>query len=217
MRYKAVIFDMDGTLIDSERLVIEAGLAAFRAMDLPERRDVLTDLIGTVGEAAPTLRAAFGAAFDHEGFGALWDLEVQRMFASGIPLRPGADELLGLLADSGVPVALATNSRTQTARESLRSAGIAHRFPEAHVWGRDRVDRPKPAPDLYLRAAEGLGVAPADCLAFEDSDVGTVAALAAGMTVIQIPDQRPPATRDAHILAESLLDGARAAGVLPAA
>ncbi len=216
MRYHAVIFDLDGTLLETERLVVEAGLAAFRRIGLPERLDVLTDLIGTVGDnAMEVMTAAFGPAFDPATFDAAWNIEVEQAFAAGIPLRPGVTDLLSHLDQIAMPRAIATNSRTAPATANLTAAGIAGFFDPAHIHGRDRVDLPKPAPDLFLHAARGLSVDPALCLVFEDSDPGTAAALAAGMTVIQVPDQRPPATRDAHFLAESLLSGARAAGLLP--
>ncbi len=104
------------------------------------------------------------------------------------------------------------NSATDSARRKLGEAGIAHHFHHDHVVGFDAVARPKPSPDVFLAAAQRLGVDPKDCVAFEDSDPGVAAALAAGMTVVQVPDMRPAATREAHHLAETLLAGARAAG-----
>jgi HAD superfamily hydrolase (TIGR01509 family) len=216
MRWQAVIFDLDGTLLETERLVVEAGLAAFRRLGLPERLDVLTDLIGTVGDdAMGVMSAAFGPAFDPVAFDAAWHIAVEQAFAAGIPLRPGVTELLIHLDRIAMPRAIATNSRTASATANMAAAGIARFFGPSHIHGRDQVARPKPAPDLFLRAARGLSVDPAHCLVFEDSDPGTAAALAAGMTVIHVPDQRPPTTRDAHYIAESLLSGARAAGLLP--
>ncbi|SHI83285.1 HAD family hydrolase [Wenxinia saemankumensis] len=211
---RAAIFDLDGTLIDSERLILDAGALALEAMGIPEGRARLVALVGTAGDQAALLRGVFGETFDTATFESLWDEEAARAWADGIPPRAGAVDLLRHLLDTGVPLALATNSPTDWAHRRLAEAGLDHAFPPEHVWGRDRVERPKPAPDLFLAAARGLGIAPADCVAFEDSDPGTAAALAAGMTVVQIPDQRPAGTRDAHHLAESLLDGARAAGLI---
>jgi beta-phosphoglucomutase-like phosphatase (HAD superfamily) len=212
--YSAVIFDLDGTLLDTERLVIEAGLSAFRQCGLPERADLLAMMVGTVGDETEAILAeAFGPGFDAAALELRWRAEISVAFAGPIPLRPGAADLLALLDDMDMPRAVATNSRTQPALANLRSSGIAHFFRPELVFGRDRVTRPKPAPDLFLQAAIGLQVRPATCLVFEDSDPGAAAALAAGMTVVQVPDQRPPATRNAHYLADSLLDGARAAGL----
>jgi HAD superfamily hydrolase (TIGR01509 family) len=126
----------------------------------------------------------------------------------------GVAEFLDHLSTRGLPRAVATNSHTVNARRKLGEAGIAHHFDPGHVVGFDLVPAPKPAPDVFVDAARRLGVDPRRCLAFEDSDTGVVAALAAGMTVVQVPDMRPAGTRDAHHLAETLLDGARAAGIL---
>ncbi len=87
-------------------------------------------------------------------------------------------------------------------------------FDAAHVVGYDAVARAKPAPDVFLEAADRLKVAPTRCVAFEDSDTGVAAALEAGMTVVQVPDMVPARSTRAHHLAPSLLDGARACGLI---
>jgi HAD superfamily hydrolase (TIGR01509 family) len=215
MRFDAVIFDLDGTLLETERIVVEAGLAAFRRMGLPERLDLLTAMVGTVGDdGTAAMRAAFGARFDRAVFDDHWQVEVDAAFAAGIPLRPGVPDLFVHLDALAMPRAVATNSRTEAARRNLATAGIVHHFDPAHIHGRDRVARPKPAPDLFLHAAHGLGADPARCLVFEDSDPGAAAALAAGMTVVLVPDQRAPGPVPVHHLADNLLAGARAAGLI---
>lgn len=215
MRFEAVIFDLDGTLLETERLVIDAGLLAFGRLGLPPRRDVLESMVGHSGaEGEALLRAAFGPAFHLAAFEAALDDAIPGLMAQGIPLRPGVTELLDHLAAIAMPRAVATNSRTEHARENLATAGIAAYFDLAHIHGRDRVARPKPAPDLFLHAAAALGASPARCLVFEDSDPGTIAAHAAGMVVVQVPDQRAAGTRLAHVLADNLLDGARSAGLM---
>lgn len=214
MRYDAVIFDMDGTLLETERMVVQAGLAAFRAMGLPERRDILEGMVGTVGDTSATFRAALGADFDHPAFESHWQVALDAALAAGIPLRPGVTDLFAHLDAIAMPRALATNSRTIAAHEHLARAGIAHHFDPAHIHGRDRVTRPKPAPDLFLHAARTLGADPARCLVFEDSDPGALGALAAGMTVVLVPDQRVPGDIGVHHIADSLIAGARAAGLM---
>jgi beta-phosphoglucomutase-like phosphatase (HAD superfamily) len=216
--FDAVIFDLDGTLIDSERLVVDAGVLALGRLGLPPRRDVLLSMVGTVGDAElQVLQAAFGPAFDWDAFEAEWSLALGGAFDGPIPQRPGAEALLSRLRDLRLPVAVATNSTTASARRNLRGAGLLPLIGEARVFGRDQVDRPKPAPDLFLMAAAVLEVVPARCLVFEDSDPGVAAALAAGMTVVHVPDQRPPAQpAAAHLVARTLAEGARAIGLVAA-
>lgn len=213
-RFQAVIFDLDGTLVETERLVVAAALSAMRQLGLPERPDLFTQLIGTVDQEQAVFSQAYGAGFDPIAFNALWAAGVEAEFAKGIDLRPGAVELLDRLDALSLPFALATNSRTASALRTLEQAGILHRFDPVHIHGRDRVLRPKPAPDLYLHAATVLRVDPALCIAFEDSIPGAQAALAAGMTVVHIPDQQHLAAGlEVHIQAETLVAGARALGL----
>ena len=215
MPFDAVIFDLDGTLLETERLIVTAGLTAFRRMGLPERLDLLTSMVGSVGDTGEAaMRAAFGDAFDPATFESHWQEAVDAAFAAGIPLRPGVTDLLAHLDAIAMPRAVATNSRTHAAHKHLAEAGILHHFDPAHIHGRDRVERPKPAPDLFLHAAQGLGAHPSRCLVFEDSDPGAAGALAAGMTVVLVPDQRAPGPVPVHHIADSLLAGARAVGLL---
>ncbi len=216
LKYSAVIFDLDGTLVETERLVVSAALKSMRQLGLAERPEIFDRLIGTVDQEEAIFSATFGPAFDPVAFNRLWAAEIEAEFAKGIALRPGVSELLDRLDALSLPFALATNSRTDSAHRTLRQAGILHRFDPAHIHGRDRVTRPKPAPDLYLHAALGLGVDPALCIAFEDSLPGALAALAAGMTVVHVPDQQHLAPDPGvHVRAESLLAGARALGLVP--
>ena len=128
--------------------------------------------------------------------------------------RLGSRELLDHLIAIALPRALATNSRTAHAQHSLERAGIRDRFSDHLIFGRDAVERPKPAPDLFLHAANAMEHPPEACIVFEDSDAGVAAAHAAGMTVVHIPDQRAPETDLADHIAPSLLDGAKWAGLI---
>ena len=138
----------------------------------------------------------------------------QRDFASRhglkieiVPLKNGATELLARLTALAIPIAVATSTSSDRARQKLRSAGILTHF--TAVIGGDQVTNSKPHPDIYANAADVLGVTPAKCLALEDSENGVRSATSAGMTVIQIPDLVQPtqALRSlGHIILNSLRD-----------
>lgn len=211
----AVIFDLDGTLIDSERLVIDAGAGILAGLGIADGRAILTALVGIdAEEGLIRLQAHAGPDFDVTAFDAAWNEAARAAFDGSVPLMAGADILLADLAGRGLPRAVATNSRTGSALHKLGRAGLLHHFGEAHIVGVDAVARPKPAPDLFLEAARRLRAVPEACLVFEDSDTGVAAALAAGMRVVQIPDMAEPQSRAAHLIADSLLDGARRAGLI---
>lgn len=211
MPYDAVIFDLDGTLLDTEAITHEAGLVAFAALGVEVDPAFLHSLVG-IDDAtnARQIMATFPqldlAAFAHH-----WRAEVQARQARGIPLKPG---VMDLLAAFDHPRAIATSSQRDAAHKKLAISGLGAHF--SHVVTVDDVTRPKPAPDPFLLAAHLLGADPARCLAFEDSDTGAAAAHAAGMTVVQVPDLTSTLGRHAHHLAPDLLTGARAAGLIPA-
>lgn len=212
--FDAVIFDMDGLLLDTERLAIDAGTAAIAARGYDIAPDFMLTLVGIDSrEGHRRLTAHLGVDWAFELFNDEWTARYRGLMAQeGIPVKPGVHDLLTQLQAAGLPLAVATNSRTDNAETYLGSAGLRGWFNQ--VVGYDSVARAKPAPDVYLAAAKGLGVAPARCLAFDDSDTGVRAAMAAGMTVVQVPDLRPSSENRAHFSAGTLLDGAMACGLL---
>ncbi|MBI1220575.1 MAG: HAD-IA family hydrolase [Rhodobacteraceae bacterium] len=216
-RFAAAIFDLDGTLLDTERPIVDTALSILAARGHPVTRAFLLSLVGIdVIEGNRRLAAHLGPEVDVDSFTAEWNTAARAAMADGIALKPGVAALLDTLAQQGLPRAVATNSATQAAQRKLGLAGLSHHFDAAHVVGYDAVARPKPAADVYLMAAARLGVAPSACVAFEDSAPGVAAALAAGMTVVHVPDMLPARMEQAtaHHLAGSILDGARACGLI---
>lgn len=214
-RFAAVIFDLDGTLIGTERLIVQTCIDTLARHGHAVTRDFVVSLVGIAeDEGFARLCAHVGGALDAVAFNRDWSAANQAAYAKGIPLMPGVLALLAGLQAAGIPVAVATNSTTAGAWRKLRLAGLGAAF--AHVVGFDLVPRPKPAPDVFLAAAAALGVAPARCLVFEDSATGVIAARAAGMTVVHVPDVAAAHDSAAHLVAGSLLEGALATGLIEA-
>lgn len=212
-RYDAAVFDLDGTLIDTESLCNAAGAEACAALGLPVTLAFFESLAGIDDRTrARMIEEHTGRPVEFQAFLEEWDRLCTLRFAEGIPIKPGAVELLDRLVAAGVPLALATSSRGGPAREKLEGADLLRHFRTVVTF--DDVAAPKPAPDPYLLAAERLGVDPRRCLAFEDSETGARSAHAAGMTVVQVPDLHPTKGAHAHHVAPSLLEGARVAGLL---
>ncbi|MEN9728229.1 MAG: hypothetical protein RL434_2595 [Pseudomonadota bacterium] len=199
-----VVFDMDGVLIDSERIIRAAAQAAAVEIDRRLTDDFYASVLGLPGtrvEAA--FMAEFGPDFPltdyRKRFERCYRLEVDER---GIQPKPGVPELLQRLRARGVPVAVATATRSGNAERALEAAGLLHHLPVC-VTG-DQVAQSKPAPDVFLAAAARLGLAPELCIAVEDSEVGARAAVAAGMWTLMVPDFRPPSEELAAMVHEIL-------------
>ncbi|HWF09075.1 MAG TPA: HAD family phosphatase [Bryobacteraceae bacterium] len=192
MSFSAVIFDMDGLMLDTEPVYKIAWQRAAESRGFPISDALYFELIGrtrAAGEAI--LREAFGAGFEVEAFRAACERCETVAFAERLPARkPGLDVLLALLDLHRVPKAVATSTDRPVAEAMLREHGLLNRF-RAMVTGSD-ISNGKPAPDIFLLAARRLGVAPATCLVLEDSEAGIVAASRAGMHVYAVPDLKPP-------------------------
>ncbi|WP_256775159.1 MULTISPECIES: HAD family phosphatase [unclassified Stenotrophomonas] len=182
----AVIFDMDGLMIDSERVSVECWSQAAQERGLPFEDGFWLRMVGLGDRDCERLLLE---RIDADQVAALFarchDLYEQRTHA-GLPLRPGILELLQLLREHDVPRAVATSTRQPRASRKLAASGLLDFF-DVVVTSSD-VAHPKPAPDIYLLAAQKLGKVPARCLALEDSPAGIRAAVGAGMTAIQVPD-----------------------------
>ena len=189
-RPEAVVFDMDGLMLDSERAIIDSLMraAAEQGHDLPYAL-----WLRMIGHGEAFCRGLLGEYMQGDAVQALLDhahVLYEVVVDAGVPHRPGIVELLDYLQVRGIPRAVATSTKRPLALRKLRAAGLLDRF--AAVCTSSDVAQPKPAPDVYLLAASRLGVAPARCLVLEDSPTGVRAALAAGMTAVQVPDLLPP-------------------------
>lgn len=190
MAPRALIFDLDGTLIDTERHNLRAWTEAGRRLGFNLELDFYRTLIGRRAEDTDArLRQHFGAdcpvaewrALRRQLFYAWWDE------GQGPGWKPGLEQLLQRLQ---LPRVVATSSLEVEARDKIRRSNLEDHFP--HLVAGDQVAKGKPAPDLFLRAAELLGTSPQHCLVVEDSPLGMEAAEAAGMTAVFIEDLVPP-------------------------
>ncbi|MGY9048350.1 hypothetical protein P775_16275 [Puniceibacterium antarcticum] len=209
--YSAVFFDLDGTLIDTERLGLAAGQAAMAMLGHDVEQSFLHQLIGKDRDSGAEILRAHLPDLDLEALDHHWEVESHRLHKAGIDLKPGVLTLLDELAARKMPRAIVTSSQSRSAQEKLAMTGLDRYF--STVVTVNCVTRAKPAPDAYLLAAQRLDVDPATCLVFEDSDTGAQAAHSAGMRVVQVPDLLPTAGLHAHHVADTLINGARAAGL----
>jgi HAD superfamily hydrolase (TIGR01509 family) len=184
----AVVFDLDGTLIDSEALVKEAHFAACAELGVTMTDAQFLSLVGMHREANDVqLKAMYGADFPLESFITLTRAHVGDRVA---PLKPGALELMDALDALDMPFGLATSSRRPWVDKHFNAHGLEPRF-RAVVTRQDCVEG-KPHPEPYLNASRLLGTAPADVLALEDSHAGVRSAHAAGCMTVMIPDLIAP-------------------------
>jgi HAD superfamily hydrolase (TIGR01509 family) len=195
---KAVVFDMDGLLVDTEVLYCDALAAEAGAMGYDLGMDVLKQMIGHSWAGSTTvLKAHFGEAFDTERLREGSIVRFYELAEGGIALKAGVREVLDVLVARDIPRAIATSSRRSEVEHHIGHHDLLDRFQVIVASG--DYPRPKPNPDPYLIAAERLGVEPACCLALEDSHNGVRAAAAAGMMTIMVPDILDP-TEEMHSL-----------------
>jgi HAD superfamily hydrolase (TIGR01509 family) len=186
---RAVVFDMDGLLFDSEKLHARAALTAAKEIGCELDMEVFRRLLGTT-EARRILLAHYGDSYPFDALRAAWGRQFKLLAATELELKPGALDLLDLLDELGLPRAIATSSSHAAARSHLALHGLPERFHAVVAFGDYAAS--KPAADPFLKAAERLAVDPRDCLALEDSHNGIRAASAAGMMAIMVPDLIEP-------------------------
>jgi len=197
---KGVISDMDGVMLDSEKLYVRFWCEAARFYGFPMQRE---HALGIRSMARPfaiaKLQGWFGSQFNYD---AVRNKRVELMdsyvSAHGIEAKPGAETLLKWLKQNGFRVALATATPVERATEYLRQVGLADYFDA--ICSARQVAKGKPEPDIYLYAAGRLGLKPEECLALEDSPNGVRSASAAGCKTVLVPDLDNPSQELKHYL-----------------
>ncbi len=206
---RGVLFDMDGLILDTEKLYARFWIEACHFYGFPmtyEQSLKMRAANSNLGKA--NLREFFGPEADYV---AIRTKRVQLMDAyiaeNGVELKPGIHELLDYLDAQGIPAAICSSSPMDRIREHLGSQGLYHRF--AAICSGYDVPWGKPAPDIYLHGAASLNLKPEECLALEDAPLGIESAFRAGCVAVMIPDQDQPDAKTESMLyakVDSLFD-----------
>lgn len=202
--FDAVIFDMDGVIFDSERLVILCWKVVAEQYGIENIEEACRECLGLNREAAKEkMLLRYGADFPYDEYKKeMSDLFHSRYSGGRLPLKTGVVELLTYLKEQEIAVALASSTRSEVVLAELRDGGILPFFDKV-ICG-DMVKRSKPAPDIYLKACEELQVEPERAYAIEDSYNGIRAAHSGGLRPIMVPDLAEP-TEEMRELAEVIL------------
>ena len=188
---KAVVFDMDGLLVDTETVIFRAmqHVAAGLGGELPFA--TFKRMVGLQDAASNAIVAEhFGEGFDLEAWTKAVRAHSHEQMAAGVALKAGVVEILDYLGQAAIPCAIATSSSLASVQRNLAPGRLVDRF--AALITKEVQTQGKPHPEPFLKAAAALGVAPADCLALEDSHNGVRSASAAGMMTVMVPDMLDP-------------------------
>lgn len=191
-KIKAVIFDMDGLMFDTERLSARYWIQAGKEWGLTVSEEFLGSIRGSSKEAAECrFYECYDRSFDYWAIrNRKTELFREYLDSHEIPVKPGLTELLGFLKEQGIIVVLATSTAGQYAMQYLASAGVMNYFDD-FVCG-DMVKRCKPDPEIFYRAAQLAGCKPESCMVLEDSLNGIRAAIAGGFIPVMVPDITQP-------------------------
>lgn len=202
---KAVIFDKDGTLHDTEKVYHRAWRMAAQQTGVPRIMEFVALCTGTnFAKTEQLWQEFYGDAFAFRPFWELRNKIYDDMIATeGLPIKSGAYELLDYLQDNGYKIGLATSTNAKRVQKHLELSDMKKYF-DAVVTG-DTVSRGKPAPDIFLITAEKLGADPAECMGVEDSFNGVRAVKAAGMYTVMAPDMIAP-TQEILDIADACVD-----------
>ena len=210
MTAHAILFDMDGLLLDTEKVCFDNFVETRRHFSLSDSPDVFLRCVGVRRpECDRIIRESLSDQVEFQDFNEVWREKISATLRRDIPLKAGALQLFQILASKGYLMGVATSTETEVARSHLERTGLLSFL--GGVIGGDLVKEGKPNPEVYHKIAKHLGVSAADCIAFEDSETGTRAAVASGARTVQIPDLIPPSAdmlEFGHVIAPSLLEGA---------
>lgn len=191
---KAVVFDMDGVIFDSEKLYRKHWMITGEEYNIPEitMRELCNRIAGATKEHNEKLmKSYFGEDFDYNTFrGKTMERMDEDIRQNGLDLKLGVKELFHFLKERGIKIGLATSTIRQRAERNLRNAGILEEFDQIIYGG--NVPNGKPAPDIYLKACEELGVAPSEAMGIEDSINGVKSASGAGLYTVMVIDLIEP-------------------------
>ena len=189
---EAVIFDMDGVIFDSERLVYEG----WKALSVKYGFDNLDEIyMKCIGVNSATCRQIYldfyGEDFPYDKYRQERSDDYHARYSGGrLPMKAGVEELLKYLKETGYTIAIASSTRSALVKEQIEDAGLMKYFDV--IVGGDQVKKSKPEPDIFLKAAELLGVKPENAYVIEDSYNGIRAAKSAHMRPIMVPDMVQP-------------------------
>lgn len=187
---QGAIFDMDGLLLDTERMYRDSWEKSAEQFGLVHNPDFPRAVCGSSGMHMQEIILQYYPQVDAKAFAADCILRVERELQTHVPIKNGVSEILQYFKQRGVKLAVASSSKRETVKNNLNKVGILSYF-DAVVSG-DQVEHGKPAPDIFLLAARQIGCAPEDCYVFEDGTNGIRAGAAAGCATVMIPDLTPP-------------------------
>lgn len=204
IEFDAVIFDMDGVIFDSEKLVIECWKVIADKYGIENIEEACYECFGLNRVVTrEKMLVRYGKDFPYDTYKSEMSNLFHTRYGEGrLPMKPGVVELLSTLNENGIKTALASSTRREVVMQELTDAGIVAYF-DSIICG-DMVERSKPAPDIFLKACECLGVLPERAYAVEDSYNGIRSATAGNLRPIMVPDLAEP-TEEMEELSEVIL------------
>ncbi|MGN1481428.1 HAD family hydrolase [Porcipelethomonas sp.] len=204
MRIKGVIFDMDGLMLDTEKLLMKFWIMSANEFGFDMKKEHVLGIRSLAAKyAVPKLQGIFGESFDYFAIRKRRiELMNQYIKENGVEKKPGLDKLLKYLKANEYKIAVATATDEPRTEMYLKSVNVLDYF-DVMVCG-PMVENGKPAPDIYLKACELLNLEPSECIALEDSPNGILSAYRAGCKPIMIPDLSQPDKETSQILFKKL-------------